>query len=78
MTRHNTVESAKREAKRISRATSITHSQALDVLSVQAGHSHWGSYQKAIEEAEIAPTKCNIPYDLITALVGDRLILPTG
>ena len=46
-----TVESIKREAKGISRATSITHSQALDVLAVQAGFSHWGAYQKAVESA---------------------------
>lgn len=54
MTMHGTnpatVESVKREAKRIARATSISHSQALDVLSVQAGHTHWGAYQNALRQ----------------------------
>lgn len=49
ITGQRTVESIKREAKGISRATSITHSQALDVLAVQAGFSHWGAYQNTIE-----------------------------
>ena len=46
------IESIKRDAKRISRATTITHSQALDVLAVQNGFTHWGAWLTYIE-AEI-------------------------
>ena len=46
------IESIKRDAKRISRATTITHSQALDVLAVQNGFTHWGAWLTHIE-AEI-------------------------
>jgi type IV secretory pathway ATPase VirB11/archaellum biosynthesis ATPase len=43
------IESIKRDAKRISRATTVTHSQALDVLAVQNGFTHWGAWLTRIE-----------------------------
>jgi len=70
-----TIESVKRDAKAIARATSVTHSQALDVLAVQAGYSHWGAYQvvllegEAQERARIARTIA--PIDLVRALIPD-------
>lgn len=42
-----TTEDMKRQAKRIARATTITHAQALDVLAVQNGYTHWGAMLKA-------------------------------
>lgn len=39
----------RREAKRISRATTISHMQALDVLAVQRGYSHWGALAKTVQ-----------------------------
>jgi type IV secretory pathway ATPase VirB11/archaellum biosynthesis ATPase len=38
-----TIESLKREAKKLSRAAPITHMQALEVIAVQRGHATWGS-----------------------------------
>jgi type IV secretory pathway ATPase VirB11/archaellum biosynthesis ATPase len=43
------VEALKREAKKISRATTITHQQAQDVLAVQQGFTHWGALLKGLE-----------------------------
>lgn len=43
------VEALKREAKKISRVTTITHQQAQDVLAVQQGFSHWGALLKHLE-----------------------------
>lgn len=40
----NQIDTLKREAKKLSRATSITHMQALDVLAVQRGYGHWGAF----------------------------------
>ena len=75
-----TVESVKREAKAISRATSISHSQALDVLAVQAGHSHWGSYQSAIvEDLRLAAERRDrtiSPMDLLAEIIGRHDYLP--
>lgn len=70
-----TIESVKRDAKAIARATSVTHSQALDVLAVQAGYSHWGAYQTVLLECE-AQERARIartvpPIDLIRALIPD-------
>lgn len=70
-----TIESVKRDAKAIARATSVTHSQALDVLAVQAGYSHWGAYQTMLLEEE-AKERVRIartipPIDLIRALIPD-------
>lgn len=55
ITTEPSIESVKREAKRITRSTSITHSQALDVLAVQAGFSHWGAYQSHLERISTPP-----------------------
>lgn len=41
-----TTEHVKRQAKRIARATTVTHAQALDVLAVQNGFSHWAAYSR--------------------------------
>lgn len=43
------IENMKREAKKLSRATSITHMQALEVLAVQNGYRTWGNYAQYIE-----------------------------
>lgn len=71
-----TIESVKREAKAISRATTISHSQALDVLAVQAGYSHWGSYQSAIaENAKLAAERRErtiSPMELLSRIIGDH------
>jgi len=75
-----TIESVKREAKAITRATSVTHSQMLDVLSVQAGYTHWGAYQEALVQREkdeadrIARTVR--PIDLVKALIPDMAYTP--
>jgi type IV secretory pathway ATPase VirB11/archaellum biosynthesis ATPase len=70
-----TIESVKREAKALARATTVTHSQLLDVLSVQAGYSHWGAYQQAIVQNEKIEAerlgKAIRPIDLIRALIQD-------
>jgi type IV secretory pathway ATPase VirB11/archaellum biosynthesis ATPase len=75
-----TVESVKREAKAIARATTISHSQALSVLAVQAGHAHWASYQTAIVEArrlaEERAERTIAPFDLLEALIGHSSRLP--
>lgn len=74
-----TIESVKREAKAISRATTISHSQALDVLAVQAGHSHWGSYQSAIAESvrlEAERLERTIsPMELLAEVIGEHAYL---
>lgn len=75
-----TIESVKREAKAISRATTISHSQALDVLAVQAGHSHWGSYQSSISEslrlAAERRERTISPMDLLSEIIGEYSYLP--
>lgn len=70
-----TIESVKREAKAITRATKVTHSQVLDVLSVQAGYSHWGAYQEALmqqqkDEVERIPQTVR-PIDLMKMLIAE-------
>lgn len=50
-----TIEEVKRQAKRIARATTVTHAQALDVLAVQNGFSHWSAYGRHLA-AGLAPS----------------------
>lgn len=49
-----TIEDVKRQAKRIARATTVSHAQALDVLAVQNGFSHWAAYSRHLELAPVA------------------------
>lgn len=48
-----TIEDVKRQAKRIARATTVSHAQALDVLAVQNGFSHWAAYSRHLEIAPL-------------------------
>lgn len=64
---NTTIEDTKRQAKRIARATTVTHAQALDVLAVQNGYSHWQAYSKALSERPVAsaptsPSPLAAPY----------------
>lgn len=43
-----TIEDMKRQAKRIARLTTVKHGQALDVLAVQRGYTHWGALAQDI------------------------------
>jgi len=74
MTMNDHIESMRREAKRISRATTITHSQALDVLAVQKGFTHWGSLKERLQSRSsprIDETRGVLtPNGLIEGLIG--------
>jgi type IV secretory pathway ATPase VirB11/archaellum biosynthesis ATPase len=75
MNAYVTLESVKRQAKAIARGTSASHSQALDMLSVQAGYSHWGAYQEAIAEGERLAAerlaRTISPYELVRDMLPD-------
>lgn len=74
------IETIRREAKRISRATTITHSQALDVLAVQKGFSHWGALKQNIEDRH-APLRRATDGTISPGMLIDRLIrkaVPAG
>lgn len=80
MSMDDEIEAIRREAKRISRATTITHSQALDVLAVQKGFSHWGALKQNIEDRH-APLRRATDGTISPAMLIDRLIrkaVPAG
>jgi hypothetical protein len=75
-----TIEDVKRQAKRIARTTTVTHAQALDVLAVQHGFTHWSAYSRHLEtgsRTDAAPvragTATGVPYRSVSQ--GIRAVL---